>query len=61
MDKSKRVEIELEFIVKDKTKSRKFELGHAERILRLHRQGGYQLPSNSKYEFVKNGLQLKSN
>ncbi len=40
-------------------KIRKFEIGHAERILKLRNGGGYELPKNSKFEFVENGLRTK--
>jgi len=36
-----------------------FEFSHAERILRMPRNGGWHLPDDSKYEFVNNGLQRR--
>lgn len=39
-----------------KTK-RRFEIGHATRILKVTR-GGWELPENSKYELVNNELKL---
>ena len=34
-----------------------FEIAHAERILRLKNNGGWQLPENSKYQFdEENGI-----
>lgn len=38
-----------------------FEFSHAERILRMPRNGGWHLPDDSKYEFVNNGLQCRGN
>lgn len=31
--------------------TREFEISHAERLLRMPRNGGWHLPDNSKYEF----------
>ena len=36
-----------------------FEFSHAERILKMPRNGGWHLPDDSKYEFVNNGLQRR--
>ena len=41
--------------------TRDFELSHAERLLRMPRNGGWALPENSKYEFVDNGLRRRAN
>ena len=41
--------------------TRDFELSHAERLLRMPRNGGWELPENSKYEFVDNGLRRRAN
>lgn len=42
--------------------TREFEVTHAERLLRMRNNGGWQLPENSKFEFDKeNGLGYKSN
>lgn len=39
-----------------------FDVGHAERLLRLPNNGGWQLPSNSIYEFDKTyGIKLRRN
>lgn len=38
-----------------------FEFAHAERILRMPKNGGWKLPEDSKYEFIDNGLQRKGN
>lgn len=40
---------------------RDFEFSHAERILRMPRNGGWHLPEDSKYEFVDYGLQRRRN
>lgn len=39
---------------------RDFELSHAERLLRMPRNGGWELPENSNYEFVNDGLQRRA-
>lgn len=39
--------------------TQEFELSHAERLLRMPKNGGWKLPENSKYEYVNNGLQIK--
>ena len=38
-----------------------FEISHAERILSMTNNGGWKLPTDSKYIFDKNGLTVKSN
>lgn len=38
-----------------------FEFAHAERILRMPKNGGWKLPEDSKYEFIDNGLQRRGN
>ena len=37
-----------------------FEISHAERLLRLPKNGGWKLPKDSKFEFVNNGLQRRA-
>jgi len=37
-----------------------FEFSHAERILRMPRNGGWKLPKDSKFEFVNNGLRCRT-
>ena len=39
--------------------TREFEISHAERLLRMHNNGGWHLPKDSKYEFVNDGLQCR--
>jgi len=39
--------------------TREFELTHAERLLRMPNNGGWQLPQDSKFEFIDNGLRRK--
>ena len=39
--------------------TREFEISHAERLLNMPNNGGWQLPENSKFEFVNNGLQRR--
>lgn len=41
--------------------TREFEFSHAERLLRMPRNGGWELPENSKYEFLDNGLRRRGN
>lgn len=41
--------------------TRELEVSHAERLLRMHNNGGWQLPKNSKFEFDKeNGIRYKT-
>lgn len=35
------------------------EFSHAERLLRMPRNGGWHLPENSKFEFVNDALRRK--
>lgn len=41
--------------------TREFEFSHAERLLRMPKNGGWELPKDSKYEFVNNALQCRGN
>lgn len=41
--------------------TQEFEFSHAERILRMPINGGWELPKDSKYEFVNNALQRRGN
>ena len=41
-------------VVPEHNKSQDFEFSHAERLLGMRNNGGWQLPKDSKYEF-KNG------
>jgi hypothetical protein len=41
--------------------TREFEFSHAERLLRMPRNGGWELPKNSNYEFVNDGLRRRGN
>lgn len=39
-----------------------FEITHAERLLRMGNNGGWQLPEDSQFEFtVENGIRRKPN
>ena len=38
-----------------------FEIDHAERILRMKNNGGWQLPENSKYVLTQHGLERRRN
>ena len=40
---------------------REFNLAHAERILRMENNGGWQLPEDSEFTYTKeNGINIKS-
>lgn len=39
--------------------TREFEFSHAERLLRMPRNGGWHLPEKSKFEFVDYGLRCR--
>ena len=39
--------------------AREFEFSHAERLLRMPNNGGWQLPENSKFEFVDYALRRR--
>lgn len=39
--------------------TREFEFSHAERLLRMPNNGGWELTENSKFEFVDNGLRRR--
>lgn len=39
--------------------TQEFEFTHAERLLRMQNNGGWQLPIDSKFEFVNNGIRYK--
>lgn len=41
--------------------TREFEFSHAERLLQMPRNGGWELPENSNYEFLDNGLRRRGN
>tara|TARA_R110000851_G_scaffold322550_2_gene488676 strand:+ start:5734 stop:5931 length:198 start_codon:yes stop_codon:yes gene_type:complete len=49
----------VELQIGDKKES--FEINHAERILKMPNNGGWKLPTDSKYIFDTNGLTVKSN
>ena len=39
-----------------------FEVGHAERLLRMKNNGGWELPKDSKYEYNEtNGIKRRAN
>ena len=56
MDGKKRVKT-IELQVGDKKQS--FEIGHDERILKMQNNGGWKLPTDSKYIFGKDGITTK--
>lgn len=41
--------------------SQEFEFSHAERLLKMPKNGGWKLPDNSPFEFVENALGRKPN
>lgn len=41
--------------------TREFEASHAERILKMKNNGGWQLPEKTNFEFDENGLRYKRN
>ena len=42
--------------------TREFDVTHAERLLKMQNNGGWQLPENSKFEFDReNGIRYKGN
>ena len=41
--------------------TRQFEISHAERLLRMRNNGGWELPANSNYEFIDNGIRRRGN
>ena len=38
--------------------TQEFEISHAERLLRIKNNGGWQLPEKSTFEFVDNGIRV---
>jgi hypothetical protein len=38
-----------------------YEISHAERLLRMRNNGGWQLPEKSPFEFVDNGIKRRGN
>lgn len=41
----------VKLVIPAKNREAEFEIEHAERILRVQNNGGWQLPSDSKFEF----------
>lgn len=41
--------------------TRAFEISHAERLLRMPRNGGWVLPDDSPFEFVEDAIQRRRN
>lgn len=41
--------------------TRQFEISHAERLLRMPNNGGWELTANSNYEFIDNGIRRRGN
>lgn len=49
-------------VVPSANMQREFEATHAERLLRMCNNGGWQLPEDSKFEFSKDyGIRFKRN
>lgn len=40
--------------------TQEFEISHAERLLRIKNNGGWQLPEKSTFEFVDNGIRVRT-
>ena len=60
MRKDKTTKVLLECTTLNTT--REFDVTHAERLLKMQNNGGWQLPENSKFEFDKeNGIRYKGN
>lgn len=58
MEKSRQSKIKL--VVPDSDMEREFEITHAERLLGMPNNGGWQLPENSEYIFdLNDGLKRK--
>lgn len=58
MEKSRQSKIKL--VVPDSDMEREFEISHAERLLGMPNNGGWQLPENSEYIFdLNDGLKRK--
>ena len=41
--------------------TQELEITHAERLLRMKNNGGWELPADSKFIFNENGIKRKSN
>jgi hypothetical protein len=49
-------------VVPQHNMEQEFEVSHAERLLRMKRNGGWVLPSDSKFEFNQtNGIKRRGN
>lgn len=60
MDKRKPTMITL--VVPERGMKREFDIDHAERLLRMENNGGWQLPEDSNFNFdFANGLKQKTN
>ena len=60
MRKDKTTKVLLECTTLNTT--REFDVIHAERLLKMQNNGGWQLPENSKFEFDReNGIRYKGN
>ena len=58
MEKSRQSNVKL--VVPDSDMEREFEITHAERLLGMPNNGGWQLPENSEYIFdLNDGLKRK--
>ena len=58
MEKSRQSKVKL--VVPDSQMEREFEINHAERLLGMPNNGGWQLPENSEYIFdLNDGLKRK--
>lgn len=48
-------------VVPEHDMTQEFEFSHAERLLGMNRNGGWQLPKDSKYEFKNGSLNRREN
>ena len=51
----------VELVVPSHNIKREFGIEHAERLLRMPNNGGWQLPEGSQYELTENGIRFKRN
>jgi hypothetical protein len=50
---------ETKVTLKIKEHTEEFGFDHAERLLRLNNNGGWELPQDSEFEFINNGLEFR--
>ena len=61
MSVSKKKKSKVVLVVNEHNFLQEFTLAHAERILRMENNGGWQLPEDSEFTYTKeNGINIKS-